>query len=68
MVAKLTLAVALTLVQEPDAFLAAYHAVKDGALPQHDWLKRNGGKVYLKRRGCLVQLTQYDYIFNQRRS
>jgi hypothetical protein len=61
MLEKLTLKKAMSVVQYPEGFLATYFAVKDGAVPALDWLRLDGGKVILVRRGCLVQLTTYGY-------
>lgn len=60
---RLTLSTALTLVQAPESFLATYHAVKDGAAPDMDWLRKDGGKVFLKRSetGRSVRLIAYSY-------
>lgn len=62
--AKLNLAAALALACDPEGFLAFFYAVKTGAFEPFTpgaWLRRDGGKIYARRTGCVVHLTTAGY-------
>lgn len=61
MLQKITLAVALTMCYARDEFLAHFYAVRDGAVNNVDMLRMDGGKIYLRRQGCVVHITTAGY-------